>query len=156
MWNSQQRLFIFIHFLSFQRPGSNAQPHLFWWFTSQTHSESLGNVSDVTATTHFPGEPLEGTDEARGRCSWYTLAPLEGLCENFACRTRTKCLWLSMEVQHSQIYKRERKTWEEARNKKTGWKSERKRKRVPRASGITLKSQSQNFLKVFQKWNTSL
>lgn len=47
---------VYLHPLSFfQRSGSDAQPHLFWWFTSQTHSESLGNVSDVAVTAHPRG-----------------------------------------------------------------------------------------------------
>lgn len=42
-------------FFFLRRPGSDARPHLFWWFASQTHSESLGNVSDVTMTARPSG-----------------------------------------------------------------------------------------------------
>lgn len=109
------------------------------------HIAQVLEMSRMSRRPHTTGEPLEGTDEAQGWCSCYTSTLLGGLGRNFASRKRTKCLWLSREVQHSQLHKRKRKTERRQETKRQGENQEEKDRASPGAEVVSLLGRSKGF-----------
>lgn len=108
------------------------------------HIAKVLEMSQMSQRPHVPGEPLEGTDEAQGRCSCYTLTQFGGPGRNFSSRKWTKCLWLSREVQHSQLHKREKKTERRQETKRQGEYQEEK-DRDPLGAVVSLSELSKSF-----------
>lgn len=126
MWKSQQRPFI----LFFQRSGSDAQPHLFWWFTSQTHRESLGNVSDVTPTAR-PRGAVRGDRWSTGRMFLLHTRPVIRPRQEFRQQKANK---VSVVKQGSPTFPaswKGKKDREEAKTKRQGENQKEKDKRFP-------------------------